>query len=191
MLPAILESLACEEPEIDFELVLSDAEANLLMREADIAVRMFRPRQSKLIARKLGELKLALFATQDYLDRRGTPVTLDDLYEHDLIGGDGDGQVLSGLQSMGLKIERDGIRYRCDDRFMAWKLLIGNCGIGAAHLAQGASMPGLVRVLPDIPALELPVWLTSHSELRTNARVRRVYDYVASQLSAALKLQPA
>jgi DNA-binding transcriptional LysR family regulator len=189
LLPKVLERFAREEPDIEFELVPSDTEANLLLREADIAIRMFRPRQSKLIARKLGDLGLVLFATQDYLDRHGTPLSVTDLAQHDLIGGDADGQVLEGLRSLGVDIDREGFRYRCDDRFVAWQLLVAGCGVGAAHLAQGKSVPDLVRVLPNVPAMRLPVWLASHSELKTNARVRRTYDYIAGQLSADLKAQ--
>lgn len=190
LLPAVLERLASEEPDIEFELVPSDSEANLLLREAGIAIRMFRPRQSSLIARKLGDLGFALFATQNYLDRRGTPRSVADLAQHDLIGGDADGQVLEGLRSLGVDIDREGFRYRCDDRFVAWQLLVAGCGVGAAHLAQGKSMPDLVRVLPDVATMKLPVWLASHSELKTNARVRRTYDFIAANLSAKLKAQP-
>lgn len=190
LLPAVLERLASEEPDIEFELVPSDTEANLLLREADIAIRMFRPRQSSLIARKLGDLDFALFATQDYLDRRGTPQSVADLAQHDLIGGDADSQVLDGLRSLGVDINREGFRYRCDDRYVAWQLLVAGCGVGAAHLAQGTSIPNLIRVLPDIATIKLPVWLASHGELKTNARVRRTYDFIAGQLSAKLKVQP-
>ena len=190
LLPRVLERLSRAEPEIDFEVVPNDAEANLLLREADIAIRMFRPRQSNLIARKLGELGLALFATRAYLDRRGTPVSMADLADHDIIGGDADGQVLRGLRSLGLDIDRDRLRYRCDDRFAAWHLLASGCGIGVANLSQGASVPDLVRVLPELPVQRLPVWLVSHRELKTNLRVRRTFDFIAEQLSADLKAQP-
>lgn len=189
LLPRVLERFAQEEPDIEFELVPSDTEANLLLREADIAIRMFKPRQNNLIARKLGDLGLALFAAQDYLNRRGTPLSVAELAQHDLIGGDADGQVLEGLQSLGVDIDREGFRYRCDDRFVAWHLLVAGCGVGAAHLAQGKSLPNIVRVLPDVPAIKLPVWLASHSELKTNARVRRTFDYIAGQFSAELKTQ--
>lgn len=189
LLPRVLERLAKDEPEIDFELVPSDIEANLLLREADIAIRMFRPRQANLITRKLGDLYFALFATQDYLDRRGTPVSIADLGQHDLIGGDADDQVLQGLNALGLDLQREGLRYRCDDRPTAWQLLTAGCGIGVAHLCQGKSVPGLVRVLPDMTPGKLPVWLAAHSELKTNARVRRTYDHIAEHLSTALKTQ--
>jgi DNA-binding transcriptional LysR family regulator len=191
LIPQILERLARAEPEIDFELIPSDSEANLLLREADIAIRMFQPRQSDLIARKLGDLQFALFASRAYLQRRGTPASISDLADHDLIGGDADGQVLEGLRSLGLQIEREHLRYRCDDRFAAWQLLNAGCGIGVAHVAAGSSGPGLVRLFPDMSTPKLPVWLTSHSELRTNARVRRTFDRIGEYLIAELKEQPS
>ncbi len=189
LLPPILAGLARAEPEIDIELVPTDTEANLLLREADIAIRMFRPKQSNLIARKLGVLRFGLFASKDYLSLHGTPVDVADLHNHDLIGGDADDQVLQGLQSIGSSIVQKDFRYRCDDRFTAWQLLTAGCGIGVAHLSQGLSDTGLVRVLPSIPPMELPVWLTSHSELKTNARVRRTFGFIADHLTDALQAQ--
>jgi DNA-binding transcriptional LysR family regulator len=152
---------------------------------------MFRPRQSSLIAQKLGDLGFALYATRGYLDRRGTPTCVADLAAHDLIGGDADGQILKGLQTLGVDTDRESLRYRCDDRFTAWQLLISGCGIGVAQLAQGRSWPDLVRVLPDTATFTLPVWLACHSELKTSARVRRAYDHIAAHLSAELKAQVA
>jgi DNA-binding transcriptional LysR family regulator len=189
LLPPILAELALEETEIDIELVPSDSQANLLLREADIAVRMFRPKETNLIARKLGDINFGLFAAKAYLHRRGTPASVADLADHDLIGDDGNTQVLQGLQYLGLKMDRDGLRFRCDDRYAAWELLRTGCGIGVAHLSQGLADPRLARVLPDTAVFAMPVWLTSHSELKTSARVRRVFNFLADRIGAALSAQ--
>ncbi|SLN61672.1 DNA-binding transcriptional activator GcvA [Roseisalinus antarcticus] len=186
MLPPILADLAAAEPGIDFDLVPSDSEANLLRREADIAVRMFRPRQSNLIVRKLGNLGFGLFAATSYLERRGMPETVADLAAHDMIGDDRNGQVVSALRTLGLEMDREGLRYRCDDRYAAWQLLRSGCGIGVAQLAQGTAEPGLARVLPETAVFSMPVWLASHSELRTSARVRHVFSFLADRLARAL-----
>lgn len=186
LLPPILAALALEETEIDFELVPSDSQANLLLREADIAVRMFRPKEANLIARKLGDLSFGLFAAKTYLDRRGTPASVADLATHDIIGGDANAQVLQALQSLGLKMDRDRLRFRCDDRYAAWELLRSGCGVGIAHLSQGLAEACLARVLPDKALFTMPVWLISHSELKTSTRVRRVFDFLADRIGAAL-----
>lgn len=86
MLPDILAKLGSAQPYIVIEVVATNASSNLLMREADIAVRMFRPTQANLIAKKIGELQLAPFATSEYLAARGPPQTIDDLHGHDIIG---------------------------------------------------------------------------------------------------------
>ena len=92
VLPAILSHLHQRYPELAIELVLSNAVEDLLRRDADIAVRMVKPSQSALVARRLGEIKLGLHAHRRYLDRRGMPARLEQLSQHALIGvrsGDG------------------------------------------------------------------------------------------------------
>lgn len=51
---------------------------------------------------------------------------------------------------------------------------------------SGAIVP-IVHLLPDAPLGELPIWLTSHAELRTSRRVRRVFDYLAEELNQAFR----
>ena len=70
-LPPILTALRRAEPSIAIELVASNETNNLLKREADIAVRMYRPTQNDVITRKVGELYLGFFASKAYLDQRG------------------------------------------------------------------------------------------------------------------------
>ncbi|MCC5974452.1 MAG: LysR family transcriptional regulator, partial [Rubellimicrobium sp.] len=84
-LPAILARIRAAEPGIGIELVPSDATTNLLYREADIALRMYRPTQLDLVTRHIADLPLALIASCDYLDRRGLPKVPEDLLAHDVI----------------------------------------------------------------------------------------------------------
>jgi DNA-binding transcriptional LysR family regulator len=76
VLPSIIASLRDEHPELVLEIVLTDRVQDLLRREADIAVRMTRPRQDLLVARRVGQVELGLHAHQRYLARHGTPNTL-------------------------------------------------------------------------------------------------------------------
>ena len=88
VLPAILSSFAAAHPRIAFELVLSNRTENLLRRDADIAVRMVRPEQEGLVARRLGETVLGLHASLLYLSAHPAPQTVADLARHRLIGFD-------------------------------------------------------------------------------------------------------
>jgi len=88
VLPDLLSKLRNEEPNIDYEVIASDATDNLLRRDADIAIRMYRPTQLDLISRKVGDLKLAAFASNKYIERHGSPSHLEDFYDHSVIGHD-------------------------------------------------------------------------------------------------------
>jgi len=72
-------------PEIELELLLTDAELDLSMREADIAIRFHRPEQGHLVQRRLFTVHFHLYASPDYLSRHGTPHRLDDLANHKLV----------------------------------------------------------------------------------------------------------
>jgi len=96
------------------ELVLTDRMQDLLRREADIAVRMARPRQELLVARRVGQIELGLHAHQRYLSRHGTPKTMADLTNHSLIGFDqttafirSAGKVLSGWRREAFALRTD------------------------------------------------------------------------------------
>ena len=78
------------ELRIELELALSDHNADLLRRDADIAVRMARPTQQALVARRIGIVEIGLFAHREYVQAFGLPRTLEDLSAHRLIGFDRD-----------------------------------------------------------------------------------------------------
>jgi DNA-binding transcriptional LysR family regulator len=88
VLPPMLTRLHQRYPELIIELALSDNTHDLLRREADIAVRMVRPVQDALVARRVGAIDLGLYAHRDYLARRGVPAGMHDIGRHALIGFD-------------------------------------------------------------------------------------------------------
>jgi DNA-binding transcriptional LysR family regulator len=182
VLPSILTSLNQVEPEIAIELVSSDQTSNLLMREADIALRMFRPSQTELIARKVGSVKLGMHASRDYIARHGAPTSVADIVNHVLMSEDLQNDTLEGYRSEGINITRDGFSFRCDSRIVQWKMVLAGFGIGFIQTDVGDREPNAVRIFPEKTIAELPVWLTSHAQLRTSRRVRRVFDFIADEL---------
>lgn len=87
---------------------------------------------------------------------------------------------------MGGPIGPNFFRFKCDDPTVAWHMVLAGCGIGIGHIRLGEAEPGLQRILSEIPNLTLPIWLTSHAELRTSARVRIVFDFRAVSLPEIL-----
>ena len=88
ILPGIIAGFIVDHPMIEIEIDVSNDVTNLLQRDADIAVRMFRPTQNDLVARKVREVPLGLFAHESYLRRHPAPVNVADLREHILLGQD-------------------------------------------------------------------------------------------------------
>ncbi len=181
VLPEILARFRDEEPEIDVELVASDETENLLHREADIAVRMFRPTQLDVVSKKVADLELGAYAAIPYLERNGEPEKLDDLKRHTFIGYDRSTLILDGFRQNGLEVDRNFFGFRSDDQVVCWAMVVAGFGIGFNQCIIGDHDTRLRRILPDIANPPLPVWLTAHSALKSNRRIRRVYDLLARE----------
>lgn len=181
-LPAILARLRQEEPEISVDLVPTDRSENLLYREADIAVRMYRSEQLDIVTRHMGDLPLGLFAAKSYIARRGRPKDFSEFFDHDLVGYDQSDLILRGMRDMGLDARRDWFDTRTDHQTVYWELIRAGCGIGFAQIAVGDGDPCVERVLPDMDLPRLPLWLAAHEAVRHTPRIRRVWDALADGL---------
>ena len=185
ILPPIIAKIRRTYPEISIDLLPNDASENLLFREADIALRMYRPTQLDIITRHLCDLPLGMFASTDYLDRNGRPQNVDELFGiHDLVGYDRDEQILRGMRQMGMQAQRDWFQTRCDESVIYWELVRVGCGIGFAQVHVGLRDPRVEQVLSDIPIPPLPIWLTAHQAMRQTPRIRRVWDVLAAEIPA-------
>jgi DNA-binding transcriptional LysR family regulator len=186
LLPPLLAELAAAEPGIAVELVASDGITNLLRREADIAVRMARPGQSSLIARKLGDLPVVAAAHRRYLARAGTPRQPADLMGHRLIGMDQGDAILRGFAAMGFPISREQFALRTDDPLAYGRLVACGAGIGFVAAYNLRHWPGVVPVLPRLAIPPLPCWLAVHREIRSSRIVRTVFDFLAEAIPRSL-----
>jgi len=191
VLPDILVAIRQLHPHIALEIVPSDSAENLLMREADIALRMFRPTQLELVTRHLGDIALVPLAHRDYLARRGRPETLEALWSHDLLGFDRSDAIIQHAGKLGHTLTRADFPLRSDDQTLLWELLKAGLGIafGQANLARRT--PGLVILPIPVDIAPLPLWLTTHRELFTSHRIRVIYDALAQGLLAYIKDQPS
>ena len=186
LLPPLLQQMRVLHPDIQIELVSSNAVSNLLQREADIALRMVRPDQSSLVAKSVGQVAIGTFAHRDYLRRRGTPRVPTDLLAHDLVGNDRNTDILRGFAAMGFPLQREDFAVRTDD-LNAYQAAV-NAGLGVGFLARYVARhnPELVPLLPMLDIPPLPMWLAVHREIRSNPRIRRVWDFLATALPQAL-----
>ena len=181
VLPPIIASLRERHPRLVIELVLTNRVQDLLQREADIAVRMVRPTQGQLIARRVGRIELGLHARRDYLDRHGTPRNAKALWEHAVIGYDKPTPFLRGASKALPGFAREAFAFRADSDLAQLALLRAGAGIGVCQIAL-ARRDSLVRVLPKAFAFQLETWVTMHEDLRASPRCRATFDALAEGL---------
>lgn len=185
-LPAIIADMRAAEPDIAIELVPSDESRNLLYREADIAVRMYRPTQLDLITQHLGDLELGMFAAKSYIATRGAPQSPADFLSHDFVGYDTNPIIWEGFAAAGFDVGREFFKVRCDDHIGYWELVRAGCGIGFAQCSIGRTDPRVSELDLEFPIPPLPVWLTAHAAMRETPRIRRVWDLLVRGLAPLL-----
>ncbi len=186
VLPRILADIRAEEPAIRLELAATDTSENLLFREADIAVRMYRPQQADIVTRHVGDVPLCMCAARSYLDRAGRPSSSQELLQHDLVGFDANDMIIRAMQDRGLPVTRDSFTTRCDLQSAYWELIRAGCGIGFTQLQVAQSDPAIEIIPLDIDIPVLPVWLAAPQAMRQTPRIRRVWDLLVRGLQADL-----
>jgi DNA-binding transcriptional LysR family regulator len=186
VLPPIIAGLRDEHPQLVVELVLTDRMQDLLRREADIAMRMARPRQELLVARRVGQIELGLYAHQRYLARHGKPNSMADVARHALIGFDQPTLFVRGARSLS-GWRREGFAMRTDNNLAQLALIRAGAGIGICQAAIGRRDETLVRLFPREFSLPLDTWITMHEDLRNSPRCRVAFDALARGLEQYIR----
>ncbi len=189
LLPPILAELRWKYPDIQLEIVANNALDNLLEREADIAIRMSKPAQDTLVARHLGALKVGGFASKAYLEQKNIPFSPATMGEFDWIGYDKNPAIVNSCRALGIELTRESFAVRSDDQMVCWQAMLSGMGIGFGFVMLAAQYPQLVRVLPENWIKDTEVWLTAPLELRSNPRIRAVYDHLAQALIELINIQ--
>lgn len=183
VLPPILADMRHTHPQLEFELVLSNAVDNLLRRDADIAVRMVEPAQEALVVRKLGSIPLGLYAHARYLSRASVPETLADLAAHSLVGFDRETPAIRAMRARVPELDGVHFAFRADSDVAQLRAIRAGFGIGICQVGL-AGDPPLVRLLPQAFEMQLGMWLAMHENLRTTPRCRAAFDGLAAGLMA-------
>tara|TARA_R110000787_G_scaffold119569_1_gene230467 strand:- start:12160 stop:13053 length:894 start_codon:yes stop_codon:yes gene_type:complete len=185
-LPGIIARIRREEPGIEIEVVVSQEASDLRRREADIAIRSFQPTQPDLIARKIRDIPIHLYATPDYMERVGNPDPAADLSGVDFIGFDRTDMVVAALNQTGMNVTQDNFPIICKFQLLQWELARQSLGIVIFPEDIGDREPLVRRAFPaQEPVIIIPQWLVCHRELNTSRRVRRVFDLLAEELGKA------
>jgi len=175
-----------EQPGLEIELSVSNRPDNLLRRDADIAVRFFRPDQEDLIAVRVGATELGLYAHESFIARHGEPEGFS-LPERAFVAGfDREvsplGAVIKGpAPSVPIRF-----RLRTDAVLARQAAVETGLGVGVYLRDVAAERPGLRRILADRLGQTLEVWLCAHTELRRSAVMRFVWTRLEQALRRRL-----
>lgn len=168
-------------PQIALEIAVDNRIANLSRRDADIAVRMLRPKQMGLVVKRAGQVELGLYAHKRYLKKHGTPQSFEASPAHTWIGMDADPSWPKALRTLGLKHEH--FSFRTDSLLAQVAAVESGVGIGGMHCRIARKNPALVRVLEELPLPPLELWLVMHEDVRRNPAVHAVFDQVFDYLA--------
>jgi DNA-binding transcriptional LysR family regulator len=173
-------AFSADYPKIRIELIVDNNSANLIRREADIAVRMFRPDQPDLVARRVGEHGLGFFASPGYLARRGTPERFRDLQDHDIVGFDETTINATAAKVMERLAPAERYVFRSNGLMVHIAAMRAGLGVGGTSSFLAGRTGGLVRIMADKANIMQEIWLVTHEDLRRSARIRATMDFLAA-----------
>jgi len=184
VLPPMIQKLRQAEPGIEIEIISTNDECNLNRREADIAVRSFRPSQPELIVKKLSDVRGHLYAATTYLERLGNPKSIAEFNEANFIDFEKSGHLLSLLNSRGFELSTHNFPVVTRNHVVQWELVKLGVAISGMPEMIGDLEPLVERVvIPGFAPIEAELWIVTHQELRTSRRVRTVFDFFVSEFA--------
>ncbi len=181
-LPKIVEKIRAQAPGINIEIISSNAVHDLTKREADIAIRHERPEQPELIAKLVGTSAGHFYASKDYLAQLEHPITMDVINKADFVGFDRVKWFLPIVNSFGLQLTAENFKVMTGNGATLLELVKQGLGVGLIYQHVADLNPNLQIALPEC-SIPVPIWLITHKELRTNLRIRMVYDILAEALA--------
>ncbi len=188
-LAPLLPDFIAAHPDIQLTILHDDKLLNLGMREADAAIRLYRPEQPDLIQKPLFTMQFHLCAAESYLVRAGTPKTLADLKNHTLIGYPA--SVISPYATPNWHFTAAGLDPDTHSRRLLINSVLGiseaaKNGLGIAALPDYLikRTPGLKRLLPDMASQDITAYFVYPHEHRHSKRIALFRDHLLHALDA-------
>ena len=178
MLPQAITAFRKLHPGVHIELVISNQVSSLSKRDADIALRMFRPEQPDLVAKRLPDLPLGFYAHREYVQRYGEPSSIEDFSGHTVIGFDESLEFINAAAEFGYQLTRDSFAVRSDNLLAQLSLCRSGAGIMAMHSEMAKQWKELVPVMQWIQLPPLEFWLVCHSDVQYNSRIRELMHFL-------------
>lgn len=183
VLPPMLDQLMAIAPQLELDILADNQLSDLLVREADIAIRHVRPDQPNLIAKLVCEDPARFYAVAKYVEYYGQPKLDEDHSRHQFVSfGDVEG-MLEHLLKLGLELTKKNFKYVSRSQIVEWEIARQGHGIAIMTDRIAAKFPEFEPVLTEIEPFSIPTWLVAHRELHTSRRIRLVFDLLTNCLS--------
>lgn len=188
LLPSLLQRFLAGHPGIEIEADVSNRAVDLTRREADLALRATDRPPESMVGRQVAELRYAIYAARALLPRRGGQPVLQDL---PWIGFD-DRIAYTGIAQWFSQALPE-VRPRMKSDSLPAMLMAAAAGLGAVALPMfaAAQEPRLLRITPPIEGQSMGLWLLHHPDVRGNARVRLLMQWLADAVPKELAQQAA
>ncbi len=180
LLPPAIAAFRQEHPGVHVEIVITNRVSSLSKRDADIALRMFRPNQPDLVARRLPDMEMGFYAHEDYLKNHSNPTNLEEFMQHTIIGFDESMDFINGARALGFDFSKQDFALRTDHLLAQLGLLRAGAGIGGTHIEIAKHFPELKRVLEFIELPNLEFWCVCHADVQYNSRIREMMRFLVS-----------
>lgn len=181
LIPA-LDKFYQQYPNVKLIFNVSATTANLIQGEADVAVRLFRPEESDLVIKYLGEMKLGLYASESYKEKYGLPKQLRDIRKHKVITYGDQLSILPENQWL-LNHSDEALRILCSDSTVTrFKATVSGVGLSVQPEVLGQTNAKLIRLFKSVKLPAHKVWLVYHEDVRHISRIRAVVDFISNCL---------
>lgn len=171
-------------PDLKIDLRLEERILDLSMREADVAIRMKEPSQADLVRRRLMTVNMRFYATEQYLQKFGTPKTFANLSTHRILSQNLTArQVNESVRWLKPLLDTEHASHlTVNNYFGVLQATLNHVGVGVLPDYNSKKFPELIRVLPDEESREIPVFLAYPEELRQSKRVAAFRDFVVEEI---------
>lgn len=176
LLPPFIKKIRNLAPGIKIEIVAKNDSADLRKREADIAIRNFKPTQPDLIMKQVSDSLGNFYATKSFINSYGPFKTIKDLSKANFVSIGDLPSYIEGLRSFGIELSKENFPIMTESHFVHWNLVKEGLAVGIMPHYIGDKDKTVERVLKSFKGISFSTWIVSHRELRTNRRIRFVFD---------------
>lgn len=183
LLPEMVQQIRTEAPEVTIAIAASNELSDLHRREADIAIRHLPPARSGLVGEHVRDTEAHFYASADWIQQNGLPTRPAELAGTAMIGMDDIARFAGYLRDVGIPMEIADFRLVSDSSVVIWEMVRRGMGVAPMLREVADRTPGVIRLLPDMPPIVVPIWLVVHEDLLLSPRIRVVKRILAEGLA--------